>query len=460
MSVELDVEQWAEEQFGDCELGDVRRTRRAVRTAALFAADPSGSTPEQTETWDDCKAAYRLFDNEHVTFAGLAGPHWAQTRARERGHYLLIGDTTIVSFDGHRQISGMGIITSGHAQGFLLHSSLMVDARDGDVIGLAGQTIRYRQRAPKKEKSSARLQRARESEIWGKVIADVGAPPNEEVRFTHVCDRGADNFEVYCHCLLQGSDWVIRAKNLKRKVYVSGRRLRLQDYLQELPSAGTYELEVKANANQTARTAKVEVRFGTVGMPTPHQPGRFTRECGITFLTTNVIEVKEIDPPRGQTPLHWVLYTSHAVTCWDEAWTVIGYYERRPLVEEFHKALKTGCRIEARLYETAPRWENVTALLSIVAVRLLQLKTIAIKEPNRPATSIVPQSWLRMMAAVRGPKRAKITTARDFLRALASLGGHLGRKHDGEPGWLTLWRGFDKLQLLLRGASAMRRSCG
>jgi len=120
----------------------------------------------------------------------------------------------------------------------------------------------------------------------------------------------------------------------------------LRDHLQKLPVAGTYELEVKANAHQMARTAVVEVRYGIVGLPAPHQPGRFTRECGISFLTTNVIEVKEIDPPRGQQPLQWVLYTSHAVTCWEEAQTVIEYYERRPLVEEFHKALKTGCRIE------------------------------------------------------------------------------------------------------------------
>lgn len=460
MSVELDVECWAEEQFGSCDLGDVRRTRRAVRTAALFAADPSGSTPEQTETWDDCKAAYRLIDNAEVTFGGLATPHWQRTRARTSGHYLLIGDTTIVSFDGHRQISGLGIVTSGNAQGFLLHSALMVDARDGEVIGLAGQTIRYRQRAPQQEKSSARLQRSRESEIWGEVIAAVGPPPNEHVRFTHVCDRGADNFEVYCHCLLQGVDWVIRVKSLNRQVRVAGQLVPLRDHLQTLPVAGTYELEVKANAQQMARTAVVEVRYGVVGLPAPHQAGRFTRECGISFLTTNVIEVKEIDPPSGQQPLQWVLYTSHAVTCWEEAQTVIGYYERRPLVEEFHKALKTGCRIEDRLYETASRWENVTALLSIVAVRLLQLKTIAIKEPNRPAAALVPQSWLRMMAALRGRKRAKIETARDFLRALAGLGGHLGRKHDGEPGWLTIWRGFDKLQLLLRGAAALHQNCG
>ncbi|WP_425614706.1 IS4 family transposase [Anatilimnocola sp. NA78] len=460
MSVELDVEAWAEQQFGRCDLGDARRTRRIVRTAALCAADPSGTTPEQTETWEDCKAAYRLFDTKAVTFAGIAGPHWEQTRARTSGHYLLIGDTTLISFEGDRQISGMGIITSGNAQGFLLHSALMVDARDGEVIGLAGQTIRYRQRVPKKEPGSVRLQRDRESEIWGKVITAVGAPSNEQVRFTHVCDRGADNFEVYCHCLLQGADWVIRAKSLTRKIYVAGQLLPLADHLLTLPLAGTYPLEIKANANQVARTATVEVRCGLIGMPEPHQPGRFTQECGITFLTMNVIEVKEVDPPRGQKPLQWVLYTSHAVTCWEDALTVIEYYERRPLVEEFHKALKTGCRIEERLYETAPRWENVTALLSIIAVRLLQLKTIALKEPNRPAAALVPAIWLRMLTAVRGRKRQPIVTAHDFLRALAGLGGHLGRKHDGEPGWLTIWRGFDKLQLLLRGATNMQRNCG
>lgn len=457
MSVELDVNQWSEEQFGRCELGDARRTRRAVQTAALFAANSSASTPDQTEHWADCKAAYRLFDNEDVTFAGLAGPHHAATRARTSGHYLILGDTTVIRFDGYRQISGMGIITGGKSQGFLLHSGLMVDAGDGEIIGLAGQRIRYRRRVPKKEKQ--RKARERESEIWGAVIDDIGPPPNEAVRFTHVCDRGADNFEVYCHCLLRGADWVTRAAKLTRKIVVGGETLPLATHLQTLPVGGTYEVEVNANAKQTARTAKVEVRWGAIGLPAPAPSGRFTRDCGVSFLTTNVIEVREVAPPRGQEPLHWVLYTSHAVTSWAEAWEVIGYYERRPLVEEFHKSLKTGCRIESRLYETAARWENVTAMLSIVAVRLLQLKTIATKEPDRPAAEIVPPSWLRMLAAVRGKKKP-IVTARDFLRALAALGGHLGRKCDVEPGWQTIWRGFEKLHLLLRGAAAMKEKCG
>jgi hypothetical protein len=461
ITMELDVQAWAAEQFQTCDLGDVRRTARAVTIAAQCAANPSGSTPEQTESWSDCKAAYRLFDCEDVTFGGLATPHWQRTKDRTSGHYLLLGDTTIVSFDGDRNISGMGIVSSGSAKGYLLHSSLLITAdKSHQIVGLAGQAIHYRQRVDKSETTRQRLKRKRESEIWGEVIDQVGPPP-ENVRWTHVFDRGGDNFEVYCHLLLNQSDWVVRAAQLERLIVTPlGEQTELGEYLQSCPVAGTYELEVRANHNQPARTALVEVRFGQVALPLPRNCGRFARECGITFITMHAVEVREVNPPPRVEPLHWVLLTSHAVTTFEKAWEVITYYEQRPLIEEFHKALKTGCRLEDRLYETAKRWEAVTALLSIVAVRLLQLKTVAKAGPNRPAEELVPRQWIEMLSAVRKGKHKRIHTANEFLRALAGLGGHLGRKHDGDPGWITLWRGFNKLHLLLRGAAAINKKCG
>jgi hypothetical protein len=461
IKMELDVKAWAAEQFQSCELGDERRTARAVRMAAQFAANPSGSTTEQTECWSDCKAAYRLFDCADVTFAGLATPHWERTKGRASGHYLLLGDTTTVSFDGERNIAGMGIVSSGSAKGYLLHSALMVTADNShQIVGLAGQTIHYRQPIAKNEKQRERLKRKRESEIWGEVIDQVGPPP-ENVRWTHVFDRGGDNFEVYCHLLLNQSDWVVRAAQLDRRIItLTGEKTKLGEYLQHCPLAGTYELEVKANYHQPARTALVEVRFGQIGLPIPHNCGRFAQECGITFITMHAVEVREVNPPPGAEPLRWVLLTSHVVTTFEEAWEVITYYEQRPLIEEFHKALKTGCRLENRLYETAKRWEAVTAMLSIVAVRLLQLKTVAKAEPDRPAAELVPQKWIEMLSAVRKGKHKRIHTIYEFMRALAGLGGHLGRKRDGEPGWQTLWRGFNKLHLLLRGAAAMAKKCG
>jgi hypothetical protein len=461
ITMELDVQAWAQEQFQFCELGDSRRTARAVMMAAQFAAHPSGSTPEQTECWSDCKAAYRLFDCEDVTFTALAAPHWQQTKARASGHYLLLGDTTVVSFDGDRDISGMGIVSSGSAKGYLLHSSLLVTADNSHQIGgLAGQTIHYRQGVAKSEPIRQRRKRQRESEIWGQVINQVGPPP-ENVRWTHVFDRGGDNFEVYCHLLLNQSDWVVRAAQLSRLIITPAReKTELGEYLSSCPVAGTYELEVRANYNQPARTALVAVRLGQLGLPIPKHCGRFARECGITFITMHAVEVREVNPPPGAEPLHWVLLTSHAVATFEEALEVITYYEQRPLIEEFHKALKTGCRLEDRLYETAKRWEAVTAMLSIVAVRLLQLKTVAKAEPNRPAEELVPRRWIDMLSAVRRGKHQRICTAGEFLRALAGMGGHLGRTHDGDPGWITLWRGFNKLHLFLRGADAIHKRCG
>ena len=69
--------------------------------------------------------------------------------------------------------------------------------------------------------------------------------------------------------------------------------------------------------------------------------------------------------------------------------------KKRWLIEEFHKALKSGCRLEERQYETAKRLEAVTGVLSVVAVRLLQLKTLARDEPQRPAKQVVPVRWIQ-----------------------------------------------------------------
>ncbi len=458
--LELDVNRWAEEQFGQCDLGDQRRTQRAVQVAAQFAADPSGTTTRQTETWGDCKAAYRLMDQKDVTFHAMAEPHWRHTRAQTSGHFLLLGDTTTVDFGSHREVEGLGPVGNGGGRGFLLHSSLMVSAEGEEILGMAGQTIYHRKPVPKGETFRQRLARERESKIWGEVIDLVGpAPPG--VTFTHVFDRGADNFEVYCHLVLSQSGWVVRAAQRKRRVHTpSGERRRLDHYLDSLPVSGIYELSVRANHDQPARTAEVEVRFGQVLVPAPRDCGKFVRKCGITAIAMWVVEVREVRPPPGVQPLRWVLLTSHAVESFADAWRVIGYYEKRPLIEEYHKAMKTGCRLESRQYRKSRRLEALCGMLSVLAVRLLQLKSIARVDPDRPAEQVVPQRWLHMARCTQRGRYRAISTAQEFYHAVARLGGWLGRKHDGQPGWITLWRGFDKLILMVRGADASMPKCG
>ena len=457
--VSLNVNEWAEEQFGGCDLGDRRRTQRLMRYAAQAAASPDSSTPKQTECWSDCKAAYRLFDNEDVTFAAITAPHYAATRARTAGTWLLISDTTETHFPG-THVQGLGPTGNGGGRGFLLHSSLMVRPDGHEIVGLAGQVIRYRQTVKREPGGAQRVRRKnRESIIWSQVIDQVGPPP-EGVRFLHVFDRGGDQFELYARMQRHGTGWVVRAAQLQRRVVTpEGPRTPLSKYLAGLSSAGAYTLELPANKNQTAHTANIEVRFGPLVMPRPQHVSDWVKKSQIQEVPLWVVDAREVNPPSGVEAARWVLLTSEPVSDFNAAWTILEHYEKRPLVEEFHKALKTGCRLEERQYETAARLEAVTGVLSVLAVRLLQLKTVARDDPQRPAEEVVPKTWIRMLQRLR-KRPAKAWTVREFYREMAKLGGFLGRKSDGEPGWITVWRGFEKLHLCLRGVDAYGEKCG
>jgi hypothetical protein len=390
----------------------------------------------------------------------MAGPHWKLTRARTSGHYLLLGDTTTIDFGSHRNVAGLSAVGDGRGRGFLLHSSLLVSAEGEEIYGLAGQTIYYRKPCPTGETYGQRLNRERESKIWGEVIELVGPAP-DGVTFTHVFDRGADNFEVYCRLVFSQTNWVVRAAQLTRRVdTAAGTPRRLDQYLNSLLVSGTYDLSVRANHDQPSRTAQVEVRFGPLMVPRPCNCSKFVRECGIAAITMWVVEVRETHPPQGVKPLRWVLLTSHAVQSFEDAWRVIGYYEKRPLIEEFHKAIKTGCRLESRQYQTSHALEATAGMLSVLAIRLVQLKSVARVDPDRPAHCVVPASWLQMIHCLQRGKQRQVSTVREFFHAVARLGGWLGRKHDAQPGWITLWHGFDKLILMMRGADASSSKCG
>jgi hypothetical protein len=453
------VTDWAQLNFGNCQLGDKRRTNRLIQVAQGIASNPSASLPNQMETWGDLRAAYNLFDRDEVTFEAIARPHWELTKQRTTGRHLVIGDTTELDFGKHRQIEGVGPTGNGSGQGFLLHNALMVEADSEEIIGVAGQTIHYRDgKSKKKENRSKRLKRKRESEVWGTVIDQVGPPP-KDVSWVHVLDRGGDNFEVYCHLLQQRSDWVVRASQLSRYVLVgdSEERMKLSDYLPQLELLGTYTLSLRARPKQPAREAQLEVRVGRIKVPPPHHQSPWVRGLKQPPIAMNVVEVVEVNVPAGVTPIRWILFTSLPVETFEDAWEVITYYELRWLIEEYHKALKTGCRAESRQLKTAGRLEAFVGLTSVVAVRLLQLKSLARTRPEVPAQRVVPRVWLQMLKLARKKlHRVHDLTVGQFYREVAMLGGFLGRKCDGNPGWITIWRGWEKLNTYVYVATKLK----
>jgi hypothetical protein len=451
--------EWAQVNFGTCELGDKRRTQRLVKVAADVANNPGASFPDQMATWSDLKAAYNLFDCDDVTFEAIARPHWELTKRRPPGRYLIIGDTTELDFGYYREVLGLGPTGNGGGLGFLLHNALLVEATKKEIIGVAGQTIHYRPKAKatksKRENASKRLKRKRESEVWGIVVDQIGPPP-EGVEWIHVFDRGADNFEVYCHLLQQRSGWVIRASQLNRNILAGQdeKGMKLSKYLHKLELQGTYDLILRARPDQPARTAKLQVRVGSIKMPAPHFKSSWVRQHAPKSIAMNVVHVVEVDPPAGVEPICWVLLTSLPVNTFEQAWEIIEYYEARWLVEEYHKAIKTGCRVTKRQLKTAERLEAMVGLMSVVAVRLLSLKSLARTSPDIPAERVVPRVWLQILKAARkNLNRVHDLTVGQFYREVAKLGGFLGRKGDGEPGWITLWRGWEKLNNFVHGAS-------
>jgi hypothetical protein len=405
------------------------------------------------QSWADLKAAYRLFDCDEVTFDAIAQPHWKQTTAVPAGRYLVLGDTTEIDFGYRRDIEGLRPIGNGSRRGFLLHNALMVEAESKTLLGVAGQKIHYRRAAPKKESRSQRSKRDRESLVWGNVIDQIG-PPADGVELVHVFDRGADDFEVFCHLLQNGGNWVVRAASMQRWIATAdGESCTVKQHLSTLSLAGTYELDIRTRPRQPARIAKLEVRIGELRMPIPRHKTPYVKALNPEPIPMSVVWVREVETRRGVRPIEWVLFTSLPVDTFGDAWTVVEYYECRWLIEEYHKALKTGCSVQDRLLRHADRLEGMVGLMSVVAVRLLQLKSVAYNDPERPARQVVPTLWLQMLKAARKKlPRVHDLTVYQFYREIAKLGGFLGRRSDGEPGWITIWRGWEKLNTMVQAA--------
>ncbi len=261
---------------------------------------------------------------------------------------LLVADTTEIEFGIQRDIKGLGPTGDGGGRGFFLHSSLAVDRDSGEALGLIEQELFHRQEAPEGETRTQRFARARESEVWGRIVDAVGAPP-PGVAFRHVFDAASDNYELFCHLARSGCEWVLRACQTHRIVFTTdGARQPLQEALSAQPVCGVKSITVKPQPGQVGRTAEAEVRFVPVTVPRPHATTPWVREHGPKRIAMSAVEVVEPHPPAGCEALHSVLLTSDVVTDEAGALQVIADYEKRWVVEEFHKAVRTGCRVESR----------------------------------------------------------------------------------------------------------------
>ena len=450
--------EWAQNEFGFAPLGDQRRNKRLVNIATHLAASPGGTLPQAFGDWAELKGAYRFFGQRGVSFARVLAPHLERTRqaCRQAGEYLLIEDTTLLDYSHHWATEDLGVIGNGGGRGFELHSALAVRVEawtleqrpEGTVVGLFDQQCRTPRRVPAGERRGERLSRSRKSQTWAAGIKQAGRPPAGS-RWIYVADRESDFYEPIRHCQEHGVDFVIRAYQDRRLADGAGH---LKGALAQAPVLGQTTVAVRARGGQAARTAIVEVRSVRVVLDGPWRPGGWQAP----LPDVGVVEVREIHAPAGvKEPLHWILLTSLPCATWAQAQRVVGYYTARWWVEEYHKALKSGAGVEQSQLERADRLEPLIAVLAVVAVRLLSTKLLARSRPEsfEAASSFGPQ-MLSLLEKKVGPPKGGWTN-RNLIRAVARVGGFIGRKHDGEPGWQTIWRGWQRLMWMCEGVNLM-----
>jgi hypothetical protein len=485
---------WAQREFVEVQLGDRRLSRRATQVAEAMALDPSGSIPKQNKSWKQIKGAYRLFDQATATFESMSQPHWQHAR-RAAGEckrvVLLEQDTSWLDYSAHAQkTSGLGWYGKSERQppgggggggsGLFLHSVLAVEPqgqRQARIIGLMHAKLWARHHDPVGAGSPARSRRRRsddrESLRWSQAVLEIGGPPPDSTaRWLHVGDRESDIFELYDQTRqLAGVGFVVRIKHDRNATVghdtpdtcslKDRKSSSVKDLLRALAPLGQSKLWVPPRqgkrGGQRGRWATLNVSASALTIWSPQLNGRRGQA-----LRCWGVRVWEIDAPADvEEPLEWLVLTSEPVSDVEDALRIAEYYSHRWLIEEYHKCLKSGCRVEERQLERVERLEPLIGMLCVLAVRLLQLKNDTRLMPQAPAIKHVPRESVKTLARMLNVAPDSIAL-RQFTHEVAKLGGFIGRRSDGEPGWLTLWRGWHELDLITTGVLLAERGerCG
>lgn len=448
--------------LGHAQLGDQRRTARLVATFDLMHKHPGGTLPHKLSVPADLRAFYRLCDREAVTHAAIIEAAREYTLAQLEAcaePVLVLHDATELDYTSLNSLAGeLGQIGDGHGRGYICQNVLAVAAETGEVLGMLDQILHHRDDVPEKETLAEHRDReTRESLLWLKGTRHLPASP----QLIDVADQGSDTFEFLEHEYRSGRRFVLRA--YKQRKVSAGRdpaelRSFLKEYAQQLPELGRFTMDVQPQKGRAARKdAEFIVRGGPVLVHPPHaKHGHHGDEA----LPLYVVQVTEVAPPPGADAIDWTLLTNEPINTWKDAWRVTGWYERRWIIEEYHKAKKTGCHIEGMQFCTTERLEPAIALLSLVAVTLLKLRDAA-RRPDakeRRADTILAPQYIEVMSLQRYKRIRTDLTVHEFFFALARLGGHQNRKSDRAPGWLVLWRGWTTLQAMLDGYDAVKQA--
>lgn len=445
------------------ELGDSRRWRRLNRTMSKMAKRPSWSFPHAMGSDADLEGAYRLASNEKVDFQEVLDAFANATveRAKSKRAVFAIHDTTDASF-AHADPNEVGHLPSGKA-GFFIHFALVVEAdewrRPLGVVHTEILSRRQRSKRGRKNKASGKVTaqwKDRESLRWARGVQVAQDALCGSTQVIHVADREGDSYALLASMMEQNASFVVRAHH-DRKVgdptAVDLPWTTLKEHVRSVEEVLERDVTLsarkstaalrggKTHAARRARMARLSFAASSIVLRRP----TYLKDPVPPTLTLNVVHVREENPPPDETPVEWLLFTTLPVNSKEQVAYIVDCYRTRWTVEEFNKALKTGCAYETREFQTLHALLVVLAMTLPIACELLWLRSRARAEQPVSASTVMTAQQVKILRQMGSRPLPRSPTARDALWALAGLGGH--HRRNGEPGWLVLYRGMQTLML-------------
>jgi hypothetical protein len=441
-------------EFATLKLGDRRLEERARKSVTSLAAMPAVGVPSVLSE-AELEGYYRLINNDRVAFAPLLRAHVDATVARTAGleRIVIAHDTTDFRFSDETPRTGLGPMDNG-GQGFYAHFSLAIaeQRRPLGVVGVEPWTRKTR--APAKKTQKERYDNPTKEPLrWLRAVQGTSELFSPGVRVIHVMDREADDYDILCGLSQGDFGFVVRASYDRRLVSDCETDVRLKTFARELEVRCTREAKLssrrrnrpakqrKTHPPRDARPALLSFAAHTTTLRRPDKS-----KAPLSTLTLNVVHVSEPSPPDGCEPVEWLLYTTEPIDTEQEILQVVDDYRSRWLIEEYFKAIKTGCAFEKRQNESKDSLLNVLGIYIPIAWSLLNMRTLS-RDPSsesRPAEDVFNAVQLTLVRLQSKGKLSERPTIREAVLLMARFFGGLLRSN-GDPGWHVLARAYEKL---------------
>lgn len=445
-----DPAQWAQYLFQHASLGDSRRVKRLITLSATLAAHTGKSVPQANQSAADIEAAYRFIRNDAISANAIAEAGFMATKQEALAFNTLLAleDTSSLNFSHKGVNDELGHITSYQSsRGFQAHSVLLYAPIEKQVVGLIEQTLWTRDIATKgiSKEATKRPYQEKESFKWERASRQVAARLGSHMpHVISVCDREADLIEYLQYKLGHQQRFVVRSM-ISRHIEEADGKLHL--YGRSLQSAGERQVDVVQKGGRKARTAICDVRFTPVTLKMPsNKEGQSTELYYVSCIE------------RGRDDgLCWHLLTSEPVITKEQALTTLGWYEKRWLIEDFHKSWKTGgTQVEALRLQSKSNLERMITIQAFIAVRIQQLRQLGLQKElsgkQSCETLLGPKAWKLLWLKVEKSKPPKEAPSVHWAYlSLGKLAGWHDSKRTGIVGWERLWEGWFMLQTILEG---------